>query len=571
MKCLLKYAVCSLAVAALLVAPLRQAQAQGNAAKPAIVVSLAQIDEQVADVAYLFKAAGFETIPLGDFPLDAEAAIKSTVMQFTQGIDQSKPIGGYVSLEGGQPSFAIFIPVSDLGKFLDRMKQMRRIEDPEDAGDGALKITTLDGQEVFVKEQGGWAFVSNALENLATLPQDPSKLLNGLHQKYNLAIQVNAGNIPDALKQQAITALRDGYMASLDALPPDQDPETQEMMKKLSQNSIKQMTQLIEESDQLMFGWGVDSMASSTFIDISFTARDGTTLAKRMAMLQDTKSDFAGFQLPDAAVTLNFVNSMSMEDIEVMTTMLKTMRKTAMKELDNDNDLNDGQRAAAKEVLGTLLDVAQKTIDGGKVDAGAALVLAPQSFTCVGGGLVADGAALEGVLKKFASLVKDDPGFPGKVQLDAATHGDIRFHAAKFPVPADEDVPQRIFGEELDVVVGFGPKSVYAAFGKESLSTLKKAIDKSAADADKVVAPSQATIALGPIMKFAASVTDDPTVAKLDEVLSQTGGKDKILMNTKAIPRGAITHLEIQSGIIKAIGEGVKFALGGLGGGGGDF
>ena len=93
---------------------------------------------------------------------------------------------------------------------------------------------------------------------------------------------------------------------------------------------------------------------------------------------------------------------------------------------------------------------------------------------------------MEGLLRKVAELAKDEPEFPG-IKFNADTHANVRFHTLKLPVPADagEDV-RNLLGDELEVAIGTGDKSFYLAFGKDSVGTLKKVIDQSAADAQKV-------------------------------------------------------------------------------------
>lgn len=555
MKTFLNRIVLSALLLALLVLPATNVVAQGL--KPAVVVSIASVDEHLSDAEYLFEAAGQK---------DAIALIKFSAMAFLDGFDTKKPIGGAVMLDTGEPTGLVFVPVKDLDKVLGKIPGGLA---PEDAGDGISKIATPAGEDVFIKESGGYAFVTNDKNNLAALPADPTTLLGGLDQKYNLAVQVNLQNIPEQFKQMAIEGIEEGYREGLEGGLEGEDPDVQELIKKLGGNSVESIKQLIEDSDQVMLGWGVDAMTKSTYVDFSMTAVQGSKLAKRFSMMQDTKSDFAGFLLPDAGVTLHFASEMAAEDKQVLTALLTTMRGTAIKELDNDDDLTDAQKTAAKDVLGTLLDVFGKTIDGGKLDGGATLLLGADTLTFAGGGKVAGGDDLDKTFKKLVELGKAEPDFPD-VKLDADTHGNVKLHTVNIPIPEDEPEPRAIFGPELEAVVGIGTDSVYMAFGKDAMGTLKRIMDASAASVDKVVPPSQLTIALTPILKFAESVSDDAQVGVILEALENSMGKDKIRIISKPIENGGLTRFEIEEGILQAIGVGIKQAQQAFGGGGGD-
>lgn len=550
MKTFLNRIVLSALAIALLMVPAATAQAQGL--KPAVVFSIASIDEQMADAEYLFEAAGQK---------DAFAFIKFGAGVYLDGLDTTKPIGGVMLLDTGEPTGLAFIPVKDLDKLLAKIPGGVA---PEDVGDGMSKIATPTGEDVYLKETGGYVYLSNEKNNLVAVPADPTTLLAGLDKKYNIAVQANLQNIPEPLKQMAIQGIEQGYQEGLEGGLEDEDEDVQELIKKLGGNSVESMKQLVNESDKIMLGWGVDSKTKSTYFDFSMTAVQGSKLAGRLATLKDTKSDFSGFLLPDAAATLHFAGDMAPEDKQVLTALMTTMRGTAMKELEADEDLTDAQKGAAKEVLGTLLDVFSKTVDGGKLDGGAALLLSPGSLTFAGGGKIAGGEDLDKTFKKLIELGKAEPEFP-EVKIDADSHGNVKFHTVSVPIPDDEEDAKAIFGQSMDAVVGIGPNSTYMAFGKDAVGTLKRIMDASTAGADKVVPPSQLNIALTPILKFAQSVNEEPGVAVVLEALENSMGKDKIRIISQAIENGSLTRFEIEEGILQAIGAGAAAAQGGAG------
>ncbi|HEX5035450.1 MAG TPA: hypothetical protein VFW62_13300, partial [bacterium] len=499
--------------AALLVAPLGQLLAQN--AKPVLVVSISSVEDTLADIAYITKAAGAE---------DAGRTALLFGNAFTNGIDKKKPIGMYVTPKAGGSDFVgvAFVPVTDLKTILATFKE--QIGEPRDAGDGVKELTAPQGQSVYVKEQTGWAFISNEKENLTGLPADPAAMLGNMPKEYTLAAKVSVANIPEGLKKMAVDTIKEGFERQLQANPPGVDSE---LAEKMQRNQLAALVKMVDELDELMIGFAIDGTGRRTYLDVNVTAREGTSLAKQYAMLADTKSAFAGFLLPGAAATLNLSSTMAKEDIEQTVTLLKGVRQNVLKEIDNDPNLDATKRGAAKEVLGSMMDAFVKTVEGGKLDGGAALLLDAKSVDFVAGGLVAEGKTIEDSFKRLIELAKNEPDFPN-VKLNSGSHAGITFHTITAPIPDSEKEARDLLGDKVNIILGIGPKSVYVSFGKNAESLLKQVIDKSAQEGSKSVPPMQLNVALLPILKFAASVdANNPIVPELVKVLEKSG-KDKV-------------------------------------------
>lgn len=538
------------AVAAL-VTPLAQASAQEI--KPVAVVSIASLDKILSDVEYLTAVAGSPDV-------GKAAALQAGF--FLNGFDRAKPSGAFIMMDGMEPRVTGFLPVKDFKAVLTTLRNVGM--EGRDAGGGVLQFDQ-GGQSIFAKEQTGWVYLAQKAEQLsAKLPMDPSKLLAGLDQKYNVAVQVNMTNLPREIKQTAVSLIKSQAEAQLrDGIGNAADREA---LEKVSRNSVNTIVALIEETDQITLGWGVDRTAKSTHLDLSMTAVAGTTSAKRLALAGDSKSAFAGFLMPDAAVTLNMTQKLLKEDIDQYNSLLKPLRAQALKEIDNDVEVPAELKAEAKEVLGSLIDVLQATIESGKIDAGASLFLEPKALSFASGLYVADGATLEKTVKKGAAiLAKTEAEFP-KVNFDAEKHAGVSFHTFTIPVPEGEGEARQLLGDQLDVVLGTGAKAFYLAFGKGSSATLKKVIDKSAADANKTVPPLQLNVALTPIAKTAApALGDNPAGAVAVAALEKAGGKDHIRVTHKSIQRGFEFRIEVEEGVLKVIGEVAKVFTGGGG------
>ena len=121
----------------------------------------------------------------------------------------------------------------------------------------------------------------------------------------------------------------------------------------------------------------------------------------------------------------------------------------------------------------------------------------------------------------------------------------------------DAEEAQQAFGERLDVSIGFGKDSFYLAFGKDNAAVLKKVIDGSAAGSAEALPPSQMFVALAPVLKFAASVSDDEVTAVLARSVERISGNDRISITSAYVDRGVRSRIKLDEGVLQLIGESV--------------
>lgn len=526
---------------ALLLAPLSLARAE---LKPLLVVSVASVDELLADVKYVTKASGFENAGnTADFFGKA----------YSNGVDRKRPIGVIVApKEGGEFVAISFVPVSDMKAILATLKEP--VGEPKDAGDGVLELAA-GPQTVYIKEAAGWAFVAQQKEHLADLPADPSALLGTLPKDYTLAAKVSVQNLPADLKKMAADQIRMGFENNLRNAP-DNPAFDRELMEKLNRNAMENFIRMLDELEDITVGFNIDAAGQRTYLDVGVTAIAGSRLAKQVEQAGQAKSSFAAFLVPGAAASLNFAAPVAKEDLEQTRVLIEGIKVNVQKELDDDPNLDATRRAAAKELIAGFIDVLQKTLEEGKLDGGAALLLEPKSLNFVAGGLVADGAKVEALFKRLAELAKDEADAP-EIKLNAGKHGDVNLHTISGP--NEDEKAREILGDKINIVLGTGPKSIYLAFGKDAEGLLKKMIDQVSQQGPTAVPPSQLNVALLPILKFAASVDDNPIVPALVSVVEKSG-KDKITIVTEIKSRGSNTRILVEEGVLQAIGEGVKQA-----------
>jgi len=556
-----------LAVAILSVGCLGAARAPAQELQTVATISISGYDELLADVDFIGKLGGNAELAEG-----LEAMVQmATQGKGLAGLDKTKPIGAVIQTDGmGFPAYA-FIPVTDLGELISLVMGLQGAEAPEEPADGIYELQ-LGGPALFATQKGGWAFVSNAKETLANVPDDPSLLLAGLSDKYDVAVRASVKNVPPAMKQIAKAQI--GFLVQMGSQQNPGENDDQYAMRKSATNRIvKQVVTLIDELDELLLGVTIDRNTGTSSVEFEVTALDGTKTAGQFAQMAEATTDFAGFDLPGAAVTGNMSSTLSDEDLAQLKDTLAQARVTALKELGNQG-LAEDEAAMATGLMNDLLDVADATLAGRKLDAGMVVMLQPGSATVVAGGGVAKGDTLEGLLKRLVKMgTAEQPGLAQFLKLDAETHQGVRLHTFSMPTPEPEAI--KAIGETVEVVVGINDTSIYVAAGSDAISTLKQVIDQSKTQPGKKVPPMRIAISATPIANFIASSApdDDPSKVMAGMVagmLQQAGGQDKLTITMEGITNGTRTRLEVEKGLLQLVGMASQMA-GQMMGPGADF
>lgn len=530
----------------------QQAPAQ-DAAKPVLVVSLSSLNEMLGDVAAMTKLADQENI--------GQIAVGMAGL-YTVGLDKTRPSGLVVSLDGVEPKAIAFVPVTDLPKLLNVHKQT--IGTPKDVGNGVLEIGSDRPQPIYVKEQNGWAFIGQSSTQLQNLPKDPSLLLGGLDKQYDIAVQVNLGNLPAELRDLAVSQLKAGYEASLAAQAQNLDPNERKQAEMVGNALVKNMVMYIEETDQLTIGLALDAKTKKTALEFGITAKAGSQLAKTMAGIGKVPSSLHGFVLPESAASFIGATPIAPQDIEQTKEILRSVQSQAMKAIDNDAGLPNAEaRDAVKDLVGTIMKVLEATVESGKTDAAGSVKLGKKSLTLVGGLGVVGGDKIEAALKKVVAVAKANAGGDvPEVKFNYATHGSVNLHKVLIPLAAADQPVRDLFGANLEVILGTAKDGLYLALGNDGESTLKSSLDSSAQQKAKPAPASELQVAVSPIAKFASSLDSDPQLALVAAASEKYAGKDHVTLNARSVERGLTYRLEVEEGVIQFIGEVVKAAQG---------
>jgi len=168
--------------------------------KPVVIISINKLGEIMSDIGMVTDLAGQG---------DAGKVAIGMAGIYTNGIDKTKPAGGYVAMSATGPKIVGFIPVTNLKAMLATFRE--RIGTPKDVGDGLLEVGADRQQPLYVKEQSGYAFISQDRDNLKDLPDDPSKMLAGLDKQYDIGVRLNMENVPAEYRDILISSMRMGF------------------------------------------------------------------------------------------------------------------------------------------------------------------------------------------------------------------------------------------------------------------------------------------------------------------------------------------------------------------------
>jgi len=540
--------------------------APAQAGRPLAVVAFSGYSEWRADVGYIGRISGQPDLAAG---LDFLARMVFAQGQDFPGLDKQRPWGAVIQVDEEKLARGVnvpehlltgyaIVPVTDLDGLLEALQHL--IGQPEDVGDGVLRIGRPE-RPGYVKQVGSWACVAPKPEALASLPADPARAIQGLADQYDLAVQVNLAAVPEAVRQKVVEGIRAQGEADLQRRPGE--PEEEYLARRLvGQYFLGIATGLAKDVEQFTVGWSLDHEAGTASIELAVTAMPDTPTARHFAALGRSTTAFGGFLQPQATVCWNVAGTLPEIDSTNLADAVDAIRSRALEDFEGQ-----GRPAAEAELgrklINRLLDVVQKTIQTSRFDGGGLMVLKPDALTVAVGGMVADGGPVDQTIRTLAEAVgRENPAFADRaIRMDAGREGDVTFHTVSLPIPPDarrRDELVELVGDELQVVVGVGPKSVYLAAGRDPMETLRRAIQQSASQRSGMVPPVRMTVDVGALTRFVADVGEPPQrerAAAVAELLEQGEGQDHLRVVASAIDRGVRFRLEVEKGILEAVGK----------------
>jgi hypothetical protein len=521
--------------------------------RPVGVLSIAPLDRLMQDFTYLTRSAGVPQF----------GGIGSMMTkQYTQGLDTSRPAGLTVRMVEGQPVAMAFLPVANRQTFFTALAGAGLM--PDDLGNGLFSFDA-NGKTIYVKDAGQWLFISQQEGDFAKLPVDPSVALGDLPAKYDLATRINIQALPPELRNMAVTQMRAGFERSL-AEQKEQTAEERAAAEEVGRSTIAQMERILNETEQVMFGWNATAAAQKLQIDLGAQFTEGSELAGQIGKLQNLTSDFTGLLIQGAAITLRSTALIADSDKALSKNNLRNGYSQLEKQIEDSGSLPAENKAAITKFAKAMMAVIEKTIDAGKLDGGGAVALNDNKVRAVFGGFVADGTQVEKEVKDLVASLGNGPNVP-KFQFNYAKHQDVNLHKVSIPLKTDDAMVQQVFGSELRLVVGTGAKSLFVSLDPDGDSVIRGALDRIAMSKNVKVTPGEFIIEVGQVLTFAQALSPNPLLDNASQAVQQSEGKDKIRILNTLVPRGIVYQVLVDEGVLKGIGATVQAAQGGNGAG----
>lgn len=513
------------------------------------VISIAPVDRLMSDVSYLLKASN---VP----ELGGIAVMMANT--YTNGLDKTRPAGLMIKLVDSQPIPLAFLPILDREKFFGALESAGLAAD--DLGSGMFAFDA-GGQQLFVKENAGWLFVSQKQDSLADLPVNPAAPLAKLAERYDLAVRINVQQLPADLRKLAIDQMRSGFERSL-AEQSGQTDEEKALAEEMGRASLAQIENLIAETEEVVIGWGVEQGNQKTFIELGSQFVAGSELAQQVAQFQNVTSDFTGLVFPGAAITARMTSPVAEKDKALAKNNLRNAMRQLESQIDRGEKLPPEAAAAIKKFAAGLSSILSKTIDDGKFDGGASVTLSDNKLRAIVGGHVADGKSLATEIKQLVASVGSTPGFP-KFEFDYATHKNVALHRASLSIESADPQARQVFGDSLNLVIGTADKSFFVAIGPDGEALLKQAIDNAGSGKAAKVSPAEMTLNIGQILQFAQHIRANPALEMAIQNIQQYSDKDRVQVQSTVLTRGLLYRVSIDEGVLRAVGASAKAASGG--------
>jgi hypothetical protein len=516
-----------------------------SAPEPAVVISIAGMDKQMAMIEHMLTASGFP---------EFKFFVQSTVKQYTKGLNAKKPAGVMLFFNEGkeEPDVLGFIPVSNLDDLLDIIAGFVEVDEN---GDDII-IAMDNGTELNVRKVGDIAFITNDVAIFDLAPADPEAMLEDLPAKYHFAAKVYGSRIPEALRNKWMAMIRDGYEQQMEMMG-----QQDSLQADLQEMNWSQFERALNDMGTVLMGMATDKAAKNIVFDMEIVAEASSEMAKRFneANLK-SGSEFQGFLMDGAAMTAHFYSGIVKEEADQYNKLLDKIPDLIREQLE-DEDLTDEEIEILVKLASGFGKVISDTVAEGKADGGAVLMVEDDGLNFASGLHVANPKELENLVKELVPQVEQRVGSRLQVELNSGSYRNVTFHRVTYDIPDDQEPAIKLLGEQLQVIVGIGEKSAYFAAGGNPLDLLKKAMDD-AGPSDTQPA-FQMNFYLAPVMKLVGRMEDsDPMAKKMAKKLAETGG-DRVRMTYEYLENSFRGRFEIQDGILSLIKVGVDAFSGG--------
>jgi hypothetical protein len=336
-----------------------------------------------------------------------------------------------------------------------------------------------------------------------------------------------------------------------------------DLQREANEMQIKQLIEMVENSDVLEVGFGVRKSTDHLVFDMQFTGLPGSKMAKQSEAATGKSSKFSKFLVDSAAMSMNGFGVMLEDDIQSTKALLANLRTTAMTELENDEDMASEEIEMIQGLLGDVFDILNSTVDGGLMDFGGTLMMDEDGANFSVGGHLANAAKFDELVAKISEIAKTQNEVAIEVS-DASVAGvGMKQMIVTLPEGVDQEAID-MFGERITILMGRQSEAAYLAFGSDPAPTIESILKNSASAG--AASTTQVQFRVLPILKF-ASRSGEASQMLVPLIEGFKSENDRIKLSQKMIPNGVSMEGTLDVDLIKLLAQAGQMMQGGMMGG----
>jgi len=478
-----------------------------NAVKPTFVIRVASIDTLMGHIFQVAKAIGRES----EVQL-AEALLKNfTGGGGIEGLDTKKPWGMYGKIgPGGIDSEGVLLlPIADQKKFLAFLEKLGQKAE-EKKGIYTLNIDQSPFPLFFRFEKGYlWGTIRDEKSiDPATLPATEEFLAASKTGAMSLTFDFSA--IPDEIKKMVVGQIEVAMGQAKEKAISEKNPIKRKGQLVGAEAAGKTIVQVMNEGGELALKMDLEKATNDLVMELSFSGKPGSLLAKDMASMGSRKGVSGGLVGPDSAYYLGMNFGLSESFAKLIS---ESYNQGVADALANETD------EKKKEWGLKLSEAFRKLVSSGVVDYGADIrgPGANGKYNIIAAVGFPDARKLESVIRELRNEV---PELAQVIQLDVAKTEKVTIHRI-----AVEPLPKEISDlvGNTPILVGFSDEAVYFGLGSEGQKNIEKQAEKG-----KTAAPLFAFDMHLANMVNILSKTDPKMIAAAKKAFDGKSGSDLI-------------------------------------------
>lgn len=522
-----------------------------------VVVTSKSASELASDLETLIKS-----VKLDDPQVQA---ILDGIKQFQEGailkgFDRTREFGVAITVPRNfpqeSPTIVAAVPVTNLGQFLDSLKDLGLAVDDQPGAPGfSHKVSAPNGSPSFYvvqsKEYALFSMVPAGADRLKAL--DVSSWWKKNRPETMLGAKIHVADLPDAIKEQFIAGFEAQTQNERDKKPGESDAQYRGRIagQEMATAGVKAF---IKEGDTVALDLDFDRKTAALALDLAVSGQPGTAMAKNLRAFGAMRSRFQALgRNADLALAARF--PMSKELGEAFSRSMDDNVKANEDRLKNDTQ---------KKVFKQFCDLLKSAFHAPDLDLGMSVRQAKSAsdgkFLMLFGISLQDSAAAERLARDAAKQFELEKGF--KINFDVTKAADgTAIH--RMTVPFDDKDKQdeyilKTFGK-ASLNFAFPKGALVAAFGENAQDPLRRLIADLSAPRPAGVpdGPAVATIRLARLADLAETdkERDELRNAAANVFKGKDAKRDRAALAVKGDGDGIRLRLEVDLTALRMLAE----------------